>query len=352
MRKYIRAIVLLINLLSCASFIEEDIDFESQENLKLEKNFYIFWDGKEHLFAIENNRMVEEVLQSELLNLKISFADKSQCDLSIGAYNYKTLNNIAIWQLFQKNYKTSEINLSSSFKLSAQDPIPFLNLLRFYFILEDYNAARQIIKSFLEKTKEENSIIKELLETLKKQNRLKERILILDEIVNYTPLDVEALNELGIYLYKEGLYSKAKPYFMKVLEIFSFDVVALNHLLLISSKIEDWKSAQQYGRALVEIGKYPTGTIYYLSKAEFELGNYQQSLKYINMASKEEKNSYWFLILWRNSLWSSDIRASLEPLKEYYSATNIDKFPAVVEEFNLLTGKEGRNIMDSIINGR
>ncbi|MBP9164496.1 MAG: hypothetical protein KBF99_15045 [Leptospiraceae bacterium] len=333
--KKLGSLVLLFAITGCVSIFRPTpvLEEDKSEILKADKQFILL------------NENLTPVVNPDFTSL-----DKKLKSLQ-GAKSFHELNNLAVYGVMLSYIESSEEILKKLQKEKPHEMIPYLNLLRIYYLLDEYEIAKKMLNSFYKYHARDKKKVFEFMKYLKESSRAEEHVLFLDVISNYEEYEMQALQELGEYFISIRDLDLAKPYFEKILTIYAYNPVALHSMMLIHYINESWADVITYATPLrKEKAKDKT---YYtmLAKAYFELGEYKLAVKASEEAPESEKTSLDFLTVWRDSILCNDIRASLTPLNKYFQIVK-KKNPSIKEEeFFLVSTKEGKRTLSNIING-
>ena len=294
-------LVLLFAITGCFSIFRPTpvLEEDKSEILKADKQFILL------------NENLTPVVNPDFTSL-----DKKLKSLQ-GAKSFHELNNLAVYGVMLSYIESSEEILKKLQKEKPHEMIPYLNLLRIYYLLDEYEIAKKMLNSFYKYHARDKKKVFEFMKYLKESSRAEEHVLFLDVISNYEEYEMQALQELGEYFISIRDLDLAKPYFEKILTIYAYNPVALHSMMLIHYINESWADVITYATPLrKEKAKDKT---YYtmLAKAYFELGEYKLAVKASEEAPESEKTSLDFLTVWRDSILCNDIRASLTPLNKY-----------------------------------
>ena len=333
--KKLGSLVLLFAITGCVSIFRPTpvLEEDKSEILKADKQFILL------------NENLTPVVNPDFTSL-----DKKLKSLQ-GAKSFHELNNLAVYGVMLSYIESSEEILKKLQKEKPQEMVPFLNLLRIYYLLDEYEIAKKMLNNFYKYHAHDKKKVFEFMKYLKESSRAEEHVLFLDVISNYEEYEMQALQELGEYFISIRDLDLAKPYFEKILTIYAYNPVALHSMMLIHYINESWTEVITYATPLRK-EKTKDKTYYtMLAKAYFELGEYKLAVKASEEAPESEKSSLDFLTVWRDSILCNDIRASLTPLNKYFQIAK-KKNPSIKEkEFFLISTKEGKRTLSNIING-
>ncbi|NBU97974.1 MAG: hypothetical protein EBS19_07165, partial [Spirochaetia bacterium] len=191
-------------------------------------------------------------------------------------------------------------------------------------------------------------ILQNISNKLKENSRFEENTIYMGIVSGFPIYEKEASNELGEYFISIGDYSNAKVFYEKILNSYSYDIKALDYLLIISNSEENWQNSILYGNVLRKEG-YKNKEFYQnLSKAYYENGDYIILNNFIKGLSEEEKKDRMILVYWRNSILSNDISENVLSLNKYLSKNENDKRDIDLE-FSL--SEEGNSIYKRVFKG-
>ncbi len=309
------------------------LEDDKSDLLKIDKNFILL---NENLTPVENPDFSN-------LDQKVKSLQKAK--------SFYELNNLAVYGAKLSYIESSEEVFKKLQKEKPQEMVPYLNLLRVYYVLDEYDIAKQMLNNFYKVNVTNKSKIFEFMQYLKATNRSEEYVIFLDVVSNYPEYEIKALEEIGFYFLSTRDLNLAQSYFERILTIYAYYPTALYSLMQIHSTNESWNSVITMGTPLKK--EKNKGKEYYsmMAKAYYELGDYQKAIKASEEASESEKIFPEFLKVWRDSLLSNDIRASLKTLNKYFQIAK-KKNPSLKEnEFFIVNTKEGKGTLSNLING-
>lgn len=294
------------------------------------------------------------ILLDENLN-PIEKPDFSSLDKKIRALqkakSFHDLNNLAVYGAKLSYIESSEEILKKLQKEKPNEMAPFLNLLRIYYLLDEYEIAKNMLNEYYKAHLGDKNKVFEFMKSLKASNRAEEHVLFLDVISNYQEHETQALEELGLYFLSIRDYELAKPYFEKILTIYAYHPVALHSMMQIHFVNESWANVISFGTPLKKEKKKANDYYAMMAKSYYELGEYSQAIKLSEEAPEAEKSSIDFLIVWRDSILCNDIKGSISNLNKYFQMAKKKDPYLKEEEFFLLNSKEGKRILSNFING-
>ncbi|MCE9500073.1 MAG: hypothetical protein K8R21_06200 [Leptospira sp.] len=225
-------------------------------------------------------------------------------------------NNLAVFQIRNSELDSAEKILKELAMSERSNLTPLLNLIRLYYISDEYPELRKFFALFAKRIDYNKVLVSRILTELEKQKRTEEKVIILDALTNLPGFEMKAMEELGIYFTNIQNYGEATGYFEKILEVDAFNNVALFNLALISVESGKWSDVILYAGNISDL-KTVSGEVYFfLVKANYELGNYREALRLADKAPTSEKESIEFMTVWRNAILASDLKASLSQFSE------------------------------------
>lgn len=310
---------------------------------------------------LKPNPIIEEIKSEKLKQDKeflaldenldpISFPENLDPNKEILKYqNAKTIpekNYLAIYGIKLEYNLEAEKILIENFKSNPNKLSIYLNLNRFYFILEEYSECRKITDEFLKKNK---SLKFKLLDYLQKSNRIEEKIIVLDIATSDSEFESKALEELGTYFLNNRNYSQAEFYFEKVLATYAYNKTALIGMMQIKLDEENYKSVLDFGIHLEKEKPNKLKYTYMQSKSYFELGEYEKAIRLIESSSESEKLDIEVLKIWRDSHYSLDPKIKLEKIKPFLQKLKFNQ--ELQENFFSRESKLGKKNSDFILYG-
>lgn len=333
--KRLGGLILFFAITGCVSIFRPTpvLEEDKSEILKADKQFILL---NENLIPVVNPDFTS--LDKKLKSLQ-------------GAKSFHELNNLAVYGVMLSYIESSEEILKKLQKEKPQEMVPYLNLLRIYYLLDEYEIAKKMLNSFYKYHARDKKKVFDFMKYLKESSRAEEHVLFLDVISNYEEYEMQALQELGEYFISIRDLDLAKPYFEKILTIYAYNPVALHSMMLIHYINESWADVITYATPLRKEKAKDKAYYTMLAKAYFELGEYKLAVKASEEAPESEKSSLDFLTVWRDSILCNDIRASLTPLNKYFLIAKKKNPNIKEEEFFLVSTKEGKRTLSNIING-
>ncbi|MBE7412559.1 MAG: CDC27 family protein [Leptospiraceae bacterium] len=229
-----------------------------------------------------------------------------------------TLNDRAIFFIRDARIKEAENIFLSLIEKEPSKIVPLINLIRLYYILDEYDVIREVFLLYFDKNKNLKDQADAILNELKNRNRLEERVILLDALTSKSGWEIKAPEELGIYFYEQGNYRNAIIYFEKILASYPFHPKALYYMSSIALELEKYTDALLYANNLLDEKQKWENLYYICMKANYELGRYREAIQFAERASEKEKTDLEFLRTWRNSLLANNIFSDLSKLKIYF----------------------------------
>lgn len=287
---------------------------------------------------------------SSIKNPDFTFLDKKIKSLQ-KTKSFHELNNLAVYGLKLSYIETSEDILKKLQKEKPSEIVPFLNLLRIYYLLDEYEVCKKIINEYYKFHAGNKKKIFDVMAYLKNSNRVEEHVLFLDVLSNYQEHEMQALEELGLYFISVRDFDLAKPYFEKILTIYAYNPLALHSLMQIHFINESWADVITYSIPLKKEKIKRKDYYAMVAKAHYELGDYSLAIKESEEATDLDKASLDFLIVWRDSILCNHPQSSISKLNSYFQIVK-KKNPSVNEDdFFITNTKEGKQILSNLING-
>lgn len=355
------------NILNALFILEENISYSLNLNFANKVLLTIFFLLFHGCFSIFRPTPVLEEDKSEILKTDKQFIllnenltpienpDFTSLDKKVkslqNAKSFHELNNLAVYGVKMSYIESSEEILRKLQKEKPQEITPYLNLLRIYYLLEEYDIAKKMLNEYYKSHSGDKKKVFEFMKYLKTSNRSEEHVLFLDVISNYQEFEMQALEELGLYFISIRDFEMARPYFEKILTIYAYNPIALNSMMQIHYINESWGDVVTYATPLKKEKAKDKNYYTMLAKAYFELGEYQLAVKTSEEAPESEKVSIDFLTVWRDSILCSDIKGSLSHLNRFFQLAKKKNPTLKEEEFFYASSKEGKRILSNITNG-
>jgi tetratricopeptide (TPR) repeat protein len=323
--------LLILFFFNCGSFIKPSIELE-------EDKFEKFKNDTEFILLDENLKPIP-------LNTKLKL--EKEIKKLINSKNLHDQNNIAIYGLKISYIYESEKILQDLTRKNPTQLEVFLNLIRIYHLLEEYNELRKEFQIFYSNNKDKLS---ELLNYLQKKNRIEEKIAILDYLATIPEFENKSLEEIGTYFLGIRDYNQAKFYFEKLLANFAYNKIALLGMMEVHSNKEDWKQVIEKGKLLQREKKTKKFTSL-LARAYFESADYSNTIRVIEETPDTEKLDIEILTLWRDSIYSKDLNSSADRIRRHLSLLK-KSIPSINEDdFFSRESDIGKKTSQFIING-
>lgn len=235
--------------------------------------------------------------------------------------------------------------------LGKINQVAFLNLTRMYYLLEEYSLIRKFVNELVKIDTNYKKTFNEILLFLQKNNRNDERIIILGELINVRGFEVSAAEELGNYYFQNNNISQAEYYFELILRVNPFHKSSLYSLSHMSLDQGNWSDVKIYAKTLLKLSpeKNQLDIYYAIAKAEYELNNFSEAIKYLNQSPETIRDNIDFLALWRDTLLTSNPDADLTFLVSYVK--KLKEMGVMVNENDFLytLAPSGKNLFKNIL---
>jgi tetratricopeptide (TPR) repeat protein len=215
--------ITLIFILNCSAILKPNIysNLEIVDSLERDSFFYI----SDNEFLKDNNADLFEDNMKKYKALK----------------NENEINLYAIYSA--KNSHIEESEKSFLFLIdNYEKDIYLLNYIRLKYLTEEFDSLREYLKIYIKKNINNKLILQNISARLKENSRFEENTIYMGVISDFPIYEKEASNELGEYFISIGDYSNAKVFYEKILNSYSYDIKALDYLLLISNSEENWQN--------------------------------------------------------------------------------------------------------------
>ncbi|TGK07119.1 hypothetical protein EHO59_03145 [Leptospira semungkisensis] len=259
-------------------------------------------------------------------------------------------NNLGI--LFVRNslLDDAEIEFQSAQKLLPNNPVPSLNLLRLYYILDDISDAKKFMEAFLkqnpplERKKFENFLIE--------ASRDEELVIFRDALSTIPGQELYAWEGLADYFFTKQEWTKSYFYLEKILQQSPYHKNARGLTMKMANILEKWDDVIVFGLSLTGTGERVPELEYYMAHAYYEKRRYSEALEWIQKAPESEKESIVFLELWKACLLSRNPKADVSILLPYFRKLKSKGVQFSEEDFFPTLTPEGKEAMDRNIFGR
>ncbi|MCW7488159.1 tetratricopeptide repeat protein [Leptospira meyeri] len=280
----------------------------------------------------------QDELESDTLFLEVSGSLATDCNAE-GIQLSKTI------QLDQ-----AEVVWDKCIQTNPNEVVVHLNRLRFYFLLDEYETLKQKIAK--EAPSRSSVTYTNILKELDLRLRTDERVVLLDALSRVKGWELYSYEELANYYLQTGNYSYAEGYFNQILEVVPFHENALYGMADIQVQKNNWYSLLDYAKSLEVAAKKNKEFHFYFVKANYELGRYDEALKWAESASTSEKTQISFLEVWRDTLSVLKDNPKWDNLLPYYRKA-VEKGYSVPESVFFPTlSKEGKDIRKAVRSGR
>ncbi|TGK21162.1 hypothetical protein EHO61_04735 [Leptospira fluminis] len=259
-------------------------------------------------------------------------------------------NNLGILFAKRSLLDEAEQEFLEARKSSASDPIPILNLLRLYYLVDAISEAKALLSNYLKQTNptERNKIEKILLDNLREE----ELVIFWDSSSSIPGQEVHSWNGLADYFYRKQDWSKSYFYLEKILVVSPYHKNARGLMLKMADTLEKWDEAIVFGQSLIGTAERVPDLEYYLAHAYSEKKRYDEALEWIRKVPESDRGNLRFLNLWRTCLLSRNPRADLTPLVPYFRRLKAQGLEISEEDFLPTTVPEGKEAAERNILGR
>ncbi|WCL48981.1 tetratricopeptide repeat protein [Leptospira sp. GIMC2001] len=258
-------------------------------------------------------------------------------------------NNLAVLHAKAGQLDLAEKSFRSLLIPKPKDYTPFLNLVRMYYIIEEYSEARSFVSDWVRREGIQLEEFKRILDLFYKSYRLKERGMLLEAVEKIPGFELYAWIELSKYFLNERDLSSTEYYLQNILTLSPFDEDALMGMAELSLDMRRWQELVDYGKALNLTPNGKKKSFFYIAKGYFELGNYKEALSWIDKTPEMERANLEFLILWRDTILVSNPRASLEPIRKFFRIIQANGYEESEEAFLPTLYPKGREVMEGLI---
>ncbi|MFB5650335.1 tetratricopeptide repeat protein [Leptospira wolffii] len=258
-------------------------------------------------------------------------------------------NNLGILFLRNSLLDDAETEFLEAQKLLPSNPVPSLNLLRLYYLVDDISEAKKFLSSYLkqappvERKKFENL----LLET----DREEELVIFRDALSSIPGQELGAWEGLAEYFFSKQDWPKSYFYLEKILQQSPYHKNGRGLMLRIAHILEKWDDVLVFGNSLSATGERIPELEYYMAHAYFEKRRYAEALTWIGKAPESERESIVFLELWKNALLAKSPKGDVSALLPYFKRLQTKGLQIPEEEFFPTTTPEGKEAMDRIFWG-
>jgi tetratricopeptide (TPR) repeat protein len=228
--------------------------------------------------------------------------------------------------------------------------ITHLNRIRLYFLLEEFEAIK--LKIIAESPKPTSSLYLAILEELNRTFRWEERVVVLDALSRVKGWELFAFEEMAKYYMSQGNLKFAAGYWNQILEVNPFHEEALYGMVEIQTQLGKWHTVLDYVKSLSVAAKKNKEFHYFYIKANFELGRYAEAIRWINVASVNEKTQISFLEIWRDCLLLTKDQPNWEPLLPYYRKIKTQGYNIPESIFFPTLDPSSRELRKAIRSGR
>lgn len=303
-----------------------------------------------------------EVLETDVLFLYLNSTEFSQNELEKmnSIWKVKMLrgkgttaedkNNLGI--LFAKNslLDDAESFWKECMKISESNPVCFSNLIRMYYLIDEYEISKKEISTYLKTAKKEQ--IQQVRKLLTSQNRKEETVLLLDVQSKIPGMEVVSWDELSAYFLEKQDYEKAYFYLEKILEINPYHKNARASMVLLAHDLEKWDDLLMFAMNLNSTDDKIPDLNYYIAKAYYEKRNYSEALEWIRKSPESEKETFPFIELWKKILLSVNPNSDLHPILTYIKKMQAKGIQIKEEDILPTLNPSGKKTIEDIKVGR
>lgn len=303
----------------------------------LEKDpFFIYMESKlvseEDLALPSNEEKNLKLLRSQVARL--SFADR---------------NNLAVLELKDGNLDYAERTLISLVESDPTSRYPLLNLVRLYYLLEEYSIAKSQVSTWVSKHKISYKEFQAHLQILADAHRTEERGMYLEAVSDKPGYELPVWLELSRYFLWKGDLGSSEYYLERILTTMPFHEEALQSMAELMIGGKRWSELVEIGKALHLTPNAKAKAYYYLGKGYYEKAQYKTANEWLGKGPDSEKSRLDYLTLWRDSLLAENPKASLEPLRRYFPKLAEQGYTGTEAEFLPTIHPQGRAILDGMV---
>lgn len=169
---------------------------------------------RDFLFYSTNTIPISELQDSKNINRNLKSFKKNESGLDAS-----DRNNLYVLLAKDGDLNKAESGFISLVNTNPKEAIPLLNLVRMYYITNEYETARNFIKLYIDKNSISLNEFKKVLEILKSKYRLEERAMLLEGVSNSNGYELYAWEELGKYFLFRKDFQSAEYYLQKILTL-------------------------------------------------------------------------------------------------------------------------------------
>ncbi|EMY71770.1 tetratricopeptide repeat protein [Leptospira vanthielii] len=280
----------------------------------------------------------QEDLESDSLFLEVTGSSATECNAE-GIRLAKTIQLDQAEQVWDKCIQTN-----------PNEVVVHLNRLRFYFLLDEYELLKQKIAK--EAPSRSSVTYTNILKELEVRLRNDERVVLLDALSRVKGWELYSYEELANYYLQTGNFAYAEGYFNQILEVVPFHENALYGMADIQVQKGNWYSLLDYAKSLEVASKKNKEFHFYFVKANYELGRYEEALKWAESATPSEKTQISFLEVWRDTLLVLKDFPRWDGLLPYYRKAVEKGFGIPESTFFPTFSKEGKDVRKASRSGR
>ncbi len=255
-------------------------------------------------------------------------------------------NNLGILFLRNSLLDDAEDEFLEAQKLLPNNPIPSLNLLRLYYLVDDVSEAKSYLESYLKRSSAVDR--KKFENLLVETNRQEELVIFRDALSTIPGQELHAWEGLAEYFFSKQEWPKSYFYLEKILQQSPYHKNARGLMLRMAHILEKWDDALVFGLSLNATGERIPELEYYIAHAYAEKKRYSEALEWIRKSPESEKESIVFLELWKTCLLSKNPKADVSPLLPYFRKLKTKGLQFTEEEFFPTLTPEGKEAVDRI----
>lgn len=280
----------------------------------------------------------QDELESDSLFLEITGSPATDCN----AEGIKLSKAIQLDQ--------AEVVWDKCIQTNPNEVAVHLNRLRFYFLLDEYELFKQKVSK--EAPSRSSVTYTSVLKELEVRLRNEERVILLDALSRVKGWELYSYEELANYYLQTGNFAYAEGYFNQILEVVPFHENALYGMAEIQVQKSNWYSLLDYAKSLEVAAKKNKEFHFYYLKANFELGRYEEALKWAESAPSSEKSQISFLEVWRDTLLVLKDYPRWDHLLPYYRKAVENGYAVPESAFFPTLSKEGKDVRKASRSGR
>ncbi len=282
---------------SCTSFFEKNIYLLNEKFERLQRDsFFIIAIDKNKVIHFEDSEI--ESYEQKFQEISLNRESNLYCIYSVKNGNLEEAEKIWFELLKKEKFKV----------------IFFLNLLRTFYILEDWEGSKKLFENLHLEQKLSFKEAKVILDVLESQKRFEELLLYLDFLTNNLDLEIPERILSGNYYLSYGEKKQAEAEFEKVLSVYSFQKEGLEGMLKVYFYEENYETAEIFLKSFLQFYKPNEEIALIGAEIFYKLGKHEEGMNLLKQITPQDKKK--FFSLWKALSYSLNYR-NIKPVSQF-----------------------------------